>query len=460
MRLKLVVLSLIYAVCGMGIAGAQEAPEVDQSDRAKAAREQAEEQEQRTKGKDSKAKTSEGGAAAGESEKRSDDGLVQLPEVVVEAKRPLSAASSDEIRAQDYELRPHATTMEILNNVPGLVVAQHQGGGKAAQYLIRGFDADHGTDFAVFVDDLPVNLVSHAHGQGYADLNFLIPETVDRLRLYKGPYFAELGDFATGGALRIITKDEFEENFARAEGGSFDTQRYVLGGSPPLSWAKTLVAAEAYFSNGPFDNPQNLSRYNVFTKLTLSPTTDHVLSLSGSVYASDWDASGQIPLREVKAGQLDRFGSIDPTEGGKTDRENLNLQYTYAPSDQETWWFQLYGSRYSLRLYSDFTFTGRPACASYRGRMEPSSTAAPGCSVCPSIRRQTTFPGTESTRTTSVFCSAREGATRDSGRSGRCLCKARWVWRRGATTPTWRCTGRFGGSASTPSTTSPSGSSP
>src|ERR1700687_281446 len=187
----------------------------------------------------------------------------RLEKVVVEAKKPSSAASSDQIRALDYQLRPHATTQEILNNAPGLVVAQHQGGGKAAQYLIRGFDADNRTNFALFVDDLPVNLVSHAHGQGYADLNFLIPETVDRLQLYKGPYFAQFGDLANAGALNIVTKDEFKESFALAEGGSFDTQRYVLGVSPQLSWAKTLLAAQAYFSNGPFVNPQHDARYNV-----------------------------------------------------------------------------------------------------------------------------------------------------------------------------------------------------
>ena len=235
----------------------------------------------------------------------------QLEEVVVEAKKPLSAASSDEIRARDYELRPHATTQEILNNVPGLVVTQHQGGGKATQYLVRGFDADHGTDFAVFVDDLPVNLPSHAHGQGYADLNFLIPETVDRLQLYKGPYFAQFGDFANAGALNIVTRDEVEESYGGAYGGSFDTQRYVALASPKLDWAKTLIAAQAYFSNGPFVNPQHYARYNVFTKFTLDPTPESKVSLSGSVYEGDWDGSGQIPLRAVNDGFL-----VDPTVPG------------------------------------------------------------------------------------------------------------------------------------------------
>ena len=280
----------------------------------------------------------------------------RLEEVVVEAKKPLSAASSEEIRAKDYELRPHETVKEILNNVPGLVVQQHQGGGKATQYLIRGFDADHGTDFAVFVDGMPVNLRSHAHGQGYADLNFVIPETVERLQLYKGPYFAQFGDFATAGALNMVLKDEMEESLVRAEGGSFGTQRYVAAGSPRLGKVKTLIAGEAYFSDGPFISPQSFHKYNALAKLTLEPTAESKLSVWGSVYSGDWDASGQIPLREVLTGQLDRFGSIDNSEGGFSDRENLNLHYTYSPTPQDTIDAQIYGSRYSLKLFSDFTF--------------------------------------------------------------------------------------------------------
>jgi len=292
----------------------------------------------------------------------------EIEHIVVEAKKPLTAASADEIRARDYEMRPHATTQEILNNVPGLVVAQHQGGGKATQYLIRGFDADHGTDFAVFVDDLPVNLVTHAHGQGYADLNILIPETVERLHLYKGPYFEQFGDFANAGALQIVTKDEVPEAYGRAEGGSFDTQRYVALASPKLAWAKSLLAVQAYFTNGPFTDPQHYARYNVFTKFTATPTADSTLSLSGSVYDGDWDGSGQIPLRVVREGILidplapggersfGRFDAIDPSEGGSSDREDLNLHYRFTPTAQDEWWFQLYGSRYKLRLFSDFTF--------------------------------------------------------------------------------------------------------
>ncbi|GIW45579.1 MAG: TonB-dependent receptor [Candidatus Binatia bacterium] len=297
---------------------------------------------------------------------------VDLGEVVVQARRPLSSASSEEIRARDFAVRPHGTLQEILNNVPGLVVAQHQGGGKAPQWLVRGFDGDHGSDFAVFVDDMPVNLVSHAHGQGYADVNFVIPETIQRLQLYKGPYFPEFGDFANAGALQIVTKDTFPEPFAMAEGGFFGTHRYVVGASPAAGDWKALFAAQAYFSDGPFENPQNDSRYNFFAKLRREFDSSRDLSLTGGAYAGDWDASGQIPLRAVQAGKValapldldplaptrpfDRFDAIDPTEGGKTDREFLNLHYRFAPQEDEQWSAHMWGQRYKLALFSNFTF--------------------------------------------------------------------------------------------------------
>lgn len=299
-------------------------------------------------------------------------GTTRLEEVVVEAEKPLSSASADVIRQKDYEVRPHDTLQEILNNTPGLIVAQHQGGGKAPQYLIRGFDADHGTDFAVFVDMLPVNLVTGAHGQGYADVNFVIPETIERLQLFKGPYFAQLGDFANAGALNMVTKDEFAENFAYASGGFWGTQRYVLGASPRLPWMKTLLAAQYYYTNGPFTNPQNYMRYNVFAKFTVEPMPHSTLTFSGAAMQGNWNASGQVPLSAVDAGFIytnpvalvsdpgrrpfDEFDAVDPTEGGRTDRENLNLQFTYTPTAEDTVAAQVYFSHNHLALYSNFTF--------------------------------------------------------------------------------------------------------
>lgn len=289
-----------------------------------------------------------------------------IEEIVVLGNRPLSVASAQEIRARDYEMRPRSTTFEILNNVPGLVVAQHQGGAKAMQWLVRGFDADHGTDFAVFVDGLPVNLGTHGHGQGYADTNFVIPETIAGLELYKGPYFVQFGDFANAGALNLQIKDAFEENFVRAEGGFWGTQRYVVGFSPKIEGVQTLLAAEAHYTDGPFRDEQDLARYNVFGKVRLAPLQGHDLSVWASVYAADWDASGQIPAREVAAGRLDRFGAIDPSEGGTTDRQNLNLRYTIQADPRERIEVHAYASRYTMRLYSNFTFFKETGLRFYR----------------------------------------------------------------------------------------------
>ena len=279
----------------------------------------------------------------------------QLPQIVVTERRPVSAATEQRVREQDFEVRPHSTTSEILNNLPGFVASQHAGGGKAMQYFLRGFDNDHGTDVAISVDGVPVNMVSHAHGQGYADLNFLIPEVVDYVDYRKGPYFADAGNFANSGTVNFVTKEDTLENSLQALGGSFNTMRYAGVLSPKIGPVQTLVANEVYFMDGPFKDPNNFVKYNFFGKFTLEPTSTSQLSVWTSLYTGDWDASGQIPLREVNSGRLDRFGSFDQTEGGRSDRQNINLIYTDNPSPEESWFVQLYFSRYRLRLFSNFT---------------------------------------------------------------------------------------------------------
>ena len=280
----------------------------------------------------------------------------QLPQITVTERRPVSAATESRVREKDFAVRPHNTASEMLNNLPGFVAGQHAGGGKAMQYFLRGFDNDHGTDVAISVDGIPVNMVSHAHGQGYADLNFLIPEVVESIDYRKGPYFADAGNFANSGAVNFITKEDTVENSLRAVGGSFNTMRYVGILSPRLGPVQSLVANEVYFTDGPFKHGENFVKYNFFGKFTLKPSPTSKLSLWTSLYTGDWDASGQIPLRAVRSGRLDRFGSLDPTEGGRSDRENLNLIYTANPNPEESWFVQLYFSRYRLRMFSNFTF--------------------------------------------------------------------------------------------------------
>jgi outer membrane receptor protein involved in Fe transport len=282
-------------------------------------------------------------------------------ETVVEAQAPTSAASAESIRDRDLKVRPYATPEDILRVVPGLVIAQHQGGGKADQLFLRGFDADHGTDVALFIDGIPINLPTHGHGQGYADLNFLIPETIDRVDVTKGPYFVEYGDFATAGAVNLRVRRTFEESSVQGTYGSFDTWRVLgiakaIGGQNP-----TWFATEVDGTQGPFQNGEDLRRYNLAFKssLQLSPWTR--LTLLGTAYGSQWRSSGQIPARFVDLPEddprhLDRFGAIDPTEGGQTQRQMLALTLETRPNATDQLQFTAYLVRYRLTLFNDFTF--------------------------------------------------------------------------------------------------------
>src|SRR4029450_2575933 len=170
-----------------------------------------------------------------------------LAPVVVTAPPPVSSSSEMLIPGRDFELRPQGRPADVLRYVPGLILGQHQGGGKSEQYILRGFDADHGTDVALFVDGLPINLRSHAHGQGYADQHFVIPETLKQVDAFKGPYFVEFGDFATAGAFNFVTLDTVPENLVSAAGGNRGTPRYP----PPLSPARGRCTRPTAPATGP-----------------------------------------------------------------------------------------------------------------------------------------------------------------------------------------------------------------
>jgi len=278
-----------------------------------------------------------------------------LPPLVVTSPPPIAASSEVLIPGQDFELLPQGRPADVLRLIPGLVIGQHQGGGKAEQYFLRGFDADHGTDIALFVDGVPVNMRSHAHGQGYADLHFLIPEMVKFVDGSKGPYFLELGDFDTAGAVNFVLKDFVEENSVSGAIGSFDTQRALMLVSPTRGAVKTLLATEYYHGNGPFDSPNRYHRVNVLGKA--SGALSETLTLSGwaSYYYAQWFGSGEIPLRAVEAGLVDRFGAIDPTEGGNTQRATINVDLTWKPGDNQRLTVNAYASYYDLDLFNNFT---------------------------------------------------------------------------------------------------------
>ncbi len=284
--------------------------------------------------------------------------VVLFEEVTATGERTFSAASSTFMRALDFELRPKQSAQDMLKMVPGLVIAQHAGGGKAEQIFLRGFDADHGTDVNLSVDGVPVNMVSHGHGQGYADLHFVLPEVVEGLEVYKGPYFAAFGDLATAGSVRLTTRDNIEQNLVSVEGGKFGTYRAFGMMRLPVETSLTnaYLAGEVYRSDGYFDIPIDLKRYNGFGKLVSHMDERNKLSVWASAFSSVWNATGQIPARAVEGGLIGRFGSIDPSEGGKTERFNVNVQHYVTLSDNATLRAQAYASRYHFRLFSNFTF--------------------------------------------------------------------------------------------------------
>jgi TonB family protein len=298
-------------------------------------------------------------------------------EAIVEGERPFTAASASTVRDRDFLLRPRFTPEDILRSVPGLVIAQHQGGGKADQLFLRGFDSDHGTDVAVSLDGVPVNMPSHAHGQGFADLHFLIPEVLSAVEITKGPYFADKGDFDTAGAINLVTRDRFDHSQITVQGGLLPSELGKVDGvpgstgrrglnyrvlgvaSPEIGDVRPFFAGEVSGLDGPFQTSEKLERYNFFSKagFDLSPRTR--LSLLASAYASSWYGSGQIPSRLVDAGVIDRYGAIDPTEGGDTQRQQAILNLVTHPDNQSS--LSLTGSyiRYNLTLYNDFTFFAR-----------------------------------------------------------------------------------------------------
>ena len=276
------------------------------------------------------------------------------------AQRPISAASSFSVRDRDFSLRPIGSVQDILRVTPGLVMVQHSGGGKANQYFLRGFDADHGTDLALSIDGVPINMVSHAHGQGYSDTNFIIPEVVEKVEVTKGPYFASQGDFATAGSINMITRDEFEHSsvglgFGGAPGHGSPSYRALLIASPKLDNVTATFAAEAGRANGPFDNPEQWNRYKLFNKITFHPSANSDVSVTEMSYGGDWHGSGQIPARGVEQGLISGFGSIDPDEGGDSARHQLSLQYRLRPTEKSELKAMLYGATYRFNLFSNFT---------------------------------------------------------------------------------------------------------
>lgn len=260
------------------------------------------------------------------------------------------AASEGSISGNELRVRPLLRTSELAEAVPGLIAVQHSGGGKAAQYLIRGYNLDHGTDFTIAVDNMPFNLRSHAHGEGYLDLNGLIPETVSRISYRKGPYRASDGDFSFVAAAALDTVDRLDRPFAAATVGSYGYRRVAAGGSFDLGPGSLVLATELKANDGRWQLAERLRHVGAFAKYT-TETDLGTLRASLSLYDASWRPTEQIPVRAIGVFVPDRFGTLDPDLRGSTDRQVFNLGLR-----SEDLTVAAYAQHYRFNLLSNFTF--------------------------------------------------------------------------------------------------------
>jgi hypothetical protein len=281
-----------------------------------------------------------------------------LTEVTVTAKRlellgNAATASEGVVADQEIQLLPAYRPGQLLETVPGLIVTLHSGEGKANQYLLRGYNLDHGTDLATFVDDMPINQTTHAHGQGYTDLNFMIPELVDGLTYTKGPYYANVGDFGAVGSVRVSYRDTIPDQVS-VTAGTLDFQRVMSAGSTALGAGNLLAAVELQHYDGPFLTPDDARKENFVLRYSQGDDRNGY-SITGMVYHQLWTNTTDIPLRAIDEGVVpDRFGTLDPTDGGRAWRESLSFESRSVLGAGE-----LSGSAFfidnQLHLYNNFT---------------------------------------------------------------------------------------------------------
>jgi outer membrane receptor protein involved in Fe transport len=267
------------------------------------------------------------------------------------------SGSEGAVGVEQLEKRPILRNGELLEVIPGLLATQHSGTGKANQYFLRGFNLDHGSDFSTRVDGIPVNLPTHAHGQGYLDLNFVIPELVRTVRFHKGPYYAETGDFASAGSAYVEMFDELERGLFEASAGMNGWGRLLLADSVEAGGGNLLYAGEANFYDGPWQLEEDLVKTNALLKWTRGDN-HRGFEVFAQAYRADWDATDQIPLRAVKdtgPNHIDRLGFVDETDGGDTERYALSASGWRSGEHSHTR-AQVYGVYYALDLFSNFTY--------------------------------------------------------------------------------------------------------
>ena len=270
------------------------------------------------------------------------------------AARPQGMASEVVISGDEINARPATRPGEVLEAVPGLIVTQHSGEGKANQYFLRGYNLDHGTDLALHVDDVPVNMRTHAHGQGYADLNWLMPETIGRVDVRKGPYFADEGDFASVGSVHIGLIDSVPKAIAQMTAGSFGYRRFFGMDSFHVGDGHLLIAGEAGRYDGPWTTPDDAKKINGLMRYSQGTATDG-FTITGMAYANRWTSTDQVPERAITSGEYGRYDAYDPTDGGKTNR--FALSGRIAGSDEAgSWKANAYVVKSQLDLYNNFTY--------------------------------------------------------------------------------------------------------
>lgn len=304
-------------------------------------------------------------ASAQESTQESTQESAELAALEVRARREnlegvALAGSEGVVSSQRLAAVPLLRPGEALEMVPGLIVTQHAGDGKANQYFLRGFNLDHGTDFATTVGGVPVNMPTHAHGQGYTDLNFLIPELVDRIQYRKGPYFAEEGDFSSAGAAHIDYFRRIDGTLAQMTLGGQGYARSLLAGSPAVGAGHLLYGLELFHHDGPWAVAEDYRKLNGVLRYSQGTRQDG-FSLTGMAYRGQWTSTDQVPQRAIDSGAVDRFGSLDPTTGGETHRYSLAGEWARRGQDTQSQ-ARVWGLQSGLDLWSNFQYCTTHAC--------------------------------------------------------------------------------------------------
>jgi len=264
-----------------------------------------------------------------------------------------SSAGEVTVGAEELKNRPILRSGEILEALPGLIITQHAGGGKANQYFLRGFNLDHGTDFAIFIDGMPLNLPSHAHGEGYSDMNTVIPELVERISARKGPYYADVGDYGSAGDAEVLYYKKLPQNFVQLDGGMYQFARLVFGVSRPVGKGTLLYGGEAYHDGGPWVHPDNYYKFNGVTTYSQGDGNKGFSMTARGYAGTRWNSSDQIPYSAIPV--VGFFGALNPEDGGHSHRYSLQGEWHRTGAGSETS-IMAYGFYYDLNLWSDFTY--------------------------------------------------------------------------------------------------------